>query len=100
MQNLAVTYPETNKGNGSTVGSLKERVVGDIRGTLWLLLGAVGFVVADCLRQRRQSNARAGDRSPARIRHPRGHSAPVGGGWCGNLSLRACSWPRPVAPSG
>jgi len=45
MQNLAVTYPETNKGNGSTVGSLKERVVGDIRGTLWLLLGAVGFVL-------------------------------------------------------
>jgi len=45
MQNLAVTYPETNKGNGATVGSLKERVVGDIRGTLWLLLGAVGFVL-------------------------------------------------------
>jgi len=45
MQNLAVTYPETNKGNGSTVASLKERVVGDIRGTLWLLLGAVGFVL-------------------------------------------------------
>jgi predicted permease len=45
MQNLAVTYPETNRGNGSTVGLLKERVVGDIRATLWLLLGAVGFVL-------------------------------------------------------
>src|ERR1043166_8634307 len=45
MQNLAVAYPDTNKGNGATVGSLKERLVGNIRGTLWLLLGAVGFVL-------------------------------------------------------
>jgi putative ABC transport system permease protein len=45
MQNLALAYPDTNKGNGSTVGSLKERLIGDIRGTLWLLLGAVGFVL-------------------------------------------------------
>lgn len=45
MQNLAVTYPETNKGNGATVGSLKQRLVGDISSTLWLLLGAVGFVL-------------------------------------------------------
>lgn len=45
MQNLAITYPDTNKGNGSTVNALKDRIVGDIRGTLWLLLGAVGFVL-------------------------------------------------------
>ena len=45
MQNLAATYPDSNKGNGSTVGSLKERLVGDTRATLWLLLGAVGFVL-------------------------------------------------------
>jgi predicted permease len=45
MQNLAIAYPDTNRGNGSKVGALKERVVGDIRGTLWLLLGAVGFVL-------------------------------------------------------
>ena len=45
MQNLAITYPDTNKGNGSKVGPLKERLVGDIRGTLWLLLGAVAFVL-------------------------------------------------------
>jgi predicted permease len=45
MRSLAVTYPGANRGNGSKVGSVKERVVGDIRGTLWLLLGAVGFVL-------------------------------------------------------
>ncbi|HSQ23593.1 MAG TPA: ABC transporter permease, partial [Pyrinomonadaceae bacterium] len=45
MQNLAATYPDSNKGNGSKVGSLKERLVGDSRATLWLLLGAVGFVL-------------------------------------------------------
>jgi predicted permease len=45
MRSLAVTYPGANRDNGSKVGSLKERLVGDIRGTLWLLLGAVGFVL-------------------------------------------------------
>ncbi|HXI23972.1 MAG TPA: ABC transporter permease [Pyrinomonadaceae bacterium] len=45
MQNLAVTYPETNKGNGAAVGSLKQRIVGDIGPTLWMLLGAVAFVL-------------------------------------------------------
>jgi predicted permease len=45
MQNLAVTYPDTNKGNGAKVSSLKERIVGNIRTTLWMLLGAVGFVL-------------------------------------------------------
>lgn len=45
MQNLAVTYPGTNRNNGARVTSLKERLVGDIRTTLWMLLGAVGFVL-------------------------------------------------------
>ncbi len=45
MQSLATAYPDTNRGNGAAVGALKERVVGNIRGTLWLLLGAVGFVL-------------------------------------------------------
>ena len=44
-QNLAVTYPGTNKGNGAAVGLLKQRVVGTIGPTLWMLLGAVGFVL-------------------------------------------------------
>ena len=44
-QSLADTYPGTNKGNSAYVASLKQRVVGGVGATLWLLLGAVGFVL-------------------------------------------------------
>lgn len=45
MNDLAVAYPDTNKGNGATVSPLKKRIVGNIGPILWLLLGAVGFVL-------------------------------------------------------
>ncbi len=45
MGRLATAYPDTNKGNGAKVSSLKERMIGGIGSTLWLLLGAVGFVL-------------------------------------------------------
>ncbi|MGH9956281.1 MAG: ABC transporter permease, partial [Pyrinomonadaceae bacterium] len=45
MRNLADAYPETNRGNGARIAPLKERVVGDIGPLLWMLLGAVGFVL-------------------------------------------------------
>jgi predicted permease len=45
MARLATTYPATNRGNGAKVSSLKERMIGGIGATLWLLLGAVGFVL-------------------------------------------------------
>jgi putative ABC transport system permease protein len=45
MQELAATYPETNRGQGVKLISLRQRVVGDIQPVLWLLLGAVGFVL-------------------------------------------------------
>jgi putative ABC transport system permease protein len=45
MRDLAGAYPETNKGNGAKLVPLKERIVGDIGLILWLLLGAVGFVL-------------------------------------------------------
>jgi predicted permease len=45
MARLATVYPETNKGNGAKVSSLKERMIDGIGSTLWLLLGAVGFVL-------------------------------------------------------
>lgn len=45
MARLATVYPETNRGNGAKVSSLKERMIGGIGSTLWLLLGAVGFVL-------------------------------------------------------
>jgi predicted permease len=45
MGRLAETYPDTNRNNGSKVSSLRERLIGDIGPTLWMLLGAVGFVL-------------------------------------------------------
>jgi predicted permease len=45
MSNLAVAYPASNKGNGAKVSSFKERLLSGIGSTLWLLLGAVGFVL-------------------------------------------------------
>jgi predicted permease len=45
MGRLAATYPDTNRGNDAKVSSLKERMLGGIGPTLWLLLGAVGFVL-------------------------------------------------------
>ena len=45
MSRLATIYPESNRGNSAKVSSLKERMIGGIGPTLWLLLGAVGFVL-------------------------------------------------------
>jgi predicted permease len=45
MADLAVAYPETNRGNGATIIPLKEQVVGNIRPILLMLFGAVGFVL-------------------------------------------------------
>jgi predicted permease len=45
MQALAVAYPATNQGNGAKVVPLMDRLVGDIRLILWMLLAAVGFVL-------------------------------------------------------
>jgi predicted permease len=45
MSRLAATYPDTNRGNGAKLSPLKERLIGDIGPTLWMLLGAVGFVL-------------------------------------------------------
>lgn len=44
-QNLALAYPEADKGTGITVVPLKNDVVGNVRGILLVLLGAVGFVL-------------------------------------------------------
>jgi putative ABC transport system permease protein len=45
MRGLAAAYPDTNKGNGAKILPLKQRMVGSIGQILWMLLGAVGFVL-------------------------------------------------------
>jgi putative ABC transport system permease protein len=44
-QRLEQDYPKTNSGLGSNVVPLHAQVVGDVRGMLFILLGAVGFVL-------------------------------------------------------
>lgn len=44
-RNLAEAYPDANKGSGVTMVPLKTDVVGNARGTLLVLLGAVAFVL-------------------------------------------------------
>jgi len=43
--NLATAYPESNTGSRVTLVPLKTDVVGDVRGILLVLFGAVGFVL-------------------------------------------------------
>jgi predicted permease len=45
MADLAIAYPEANRGNGATIIPLKEQVVGNIRPILLMLFGAVAFVL-------------------------------------------------------
>jgi predicted permease len=45
MQRLQQEYPDTNAGRGGKVQSLTEAIYGDVRSTLWLLLGAVVLVL-------------------------------------------------------
>ncbi len=44
-RNLAAEYPDANKGTGIFVNPLKDDIIGDIGPTLFMLLGAVGFVL-------------------------------------------------------
>jgi len=42
---LATTYPDVNSNTGATLVPLREKMIGDIRGVLLVLLGAVAFVL-------------------------------------------------------
>lgn len=44
-RNLAAAYPDANAGRSVTLVPMKQDVVGDVRGVLLVLLGAVGFVL-------------------------------------------------------
>jgi predicted permease len=43
--NLARTYPDADKGASVSLVPLKKDIVGDVQPFLWVLLGAVGFVL-------------------------------------------------------
>jgi predicted permease len=45
QENIAERYPSTERGLGASVVPLKRELIGDISGTLLLLLGAVGLVL-------------------------------------------------------
>ena len=49
---LRQQYPDTNNRRFNRVVSLHTHLVGDTGSMLWLLFGAVSFVLADCLRKR------------------------------------------------
>jgi predicted permease len=42
---LARAYPDADRGLGATLVPLKDQIVGRVRPLLWVLLGAVGFVL-------------------------------------------------------
>jgi predicted permease len=44
-RNLAMAFPDTDKGIGATLVPLKQQMVGEVRPYLLVLLGAVGFVL-------------------------------------------------------
>ncbi len=44
-ERLEQQYPATNKGRGINVVTFRDQLVGDVRLALWLLFGAVGFVL-------------------------------------------------------
>ena len=45
QRDLDRQYPDANRGIGITLASLKEQIVGDVRGTVLLLFGAVSLVL-------------------------------------------------------
>lgn len=46
MKRMATAYPDSRRDLGGRLVSLLDSVVGDVRATLWLLLGAVALVLA------------------------------------------------------
>ena len=52
-ERLAREFPETNGGEGTIARSYQDTLVGDVRTALLVLLGAVGFVLLDRVRERR-----------------------------------------------
>lgn len=62
-QRIAQAYPDTNVGCSADVIPLREQMTGDMRPTLWTLMGAVAFVLLiSCANVANLLLARAGER--------------------------------------
>ena len=90
-------FPGTNRD--VAVVPLKEKVVGDVRPTLLVLLGAVELRAAHRVRERRAHAARARQRARARSWRCAPRSARRGPTSCGRRSSRACCSPSAAARS-
>ena len=53
-RDLTAAYPDVNSGKKANVLSLKDEMVGNMGPILFVLLGAVAFVLLDFLRECRQ----------------------------------------------
>ena len=58
-------------GKSPRVSPLKDELMGNVASTLWVLMGAIGAVLLDRMRQHRESHARPGGRSTTRVRRAR-----------------------------
>ena len=82
---LEKAYPKTNQGIGIVLKTFNEQFNGGpIRVVFLAMLGAVGFVAADCLRECREPAAGAIAVKDQGDLHPAWRLGPAAGGWYGS----------------